>query len=76
MSGTGLSEGDFVLISSNVEDEDNAKLYVWNGSDFNFISDLSGTQGIKGERDHKVLREIPVPKGPRVTLRLLTIPKP
>ena len=27
-SGTDTSEGDFVMIVSNVEDEDNAKLYV------------------------------------------------
>lgn len=65
MSGTGLSEGDFVLISSNVEDEDNAKLYVWNGSDFNFISDLSGTQGIKGERGPQGVKGDTGAKGPK-----------
>lgn len=49
MTGDGLSDGDFVMVSSDVEDVDNAKLYIWNGKQFNFISDLSGSQGIKGE---------------------------
>lgn len=42
--------GDFVMIASNVDDADNAKLYVRsNTSDlFTFITDLSGAQGIQG----------------------------
>lgn len=41
----------FVMISSNVNDPDNAKLYVRTDSavsGFNFITDFSGTQGIQG----------------------------
>lgn len=47
---TNVAEGKFVLITSNVEDEDNAKLYVKGASDFTFLTDLSGAQGIKGEK--------------------------
>lgn len=46
--GSGFEDGDFALISSNTQDEDNAKLYVWNGSQFNFMTDMSGSQGIQG----------------------------
>lgn len=49
-SGTDTSEGDFVMIVSNVEDEDNAKLYVKGADSFTFISDLSGSQGMKGDK--------------------------
>ena len=47
--GEGFEDGDFTLISSTVEDPDNAKLYVWDGSQFNYVGDLSGAQGIKGD---------------------------
>ena len=46
--GNGFEDGDFALISSNVNDEDNAKLYVWNGTEFTFVTDMSGAQGIQG----------------------------
>lgn len=49
MSGDGLSDGDFVMIASNVNDPDNASLYTWTGQEFKFMSDLSGAQGIKGD---------------------------
>jgi hypothetical protein len=38
----------FVMIASNVEDPDNAKLYVRTDSDFRFITDFSGAQGLQG----------------------------
>ncbi len=39
-----------VLIDTgNVEDEDNAKLYIKDTTGFLFLTDLSGAQGIKGE---------------------------
>jgi hypothetical protein len=46
--------GDFVLITSNPEDPDNAKLYVRTssstpGEEFNYLTDMSGAQGMKGE---------------------------
>lgn len=44
-----IAEGSFVIISSNVEDEDNAKLYVKGAEAYSFITDLSGATGIKGD---------------------------
>lgn len=49
MNGTGLKTGDFVMISSTIEDPDNAKLYLWNGMGFTFVTDMSGATGIKGD---------------------------
>lgn len=49
MTGTGLTTGDFVIISSTIEDPDNAKLYLWNGTGFTFVTDMSGATGIKGD---------------------------
>ena len=48
MKGDNLSAGDFVMITSNVDDPDNADLYIWNGKEFKFIADLSGAQGVQG----------------------------
>lgn len=45
-----VQQGKFVLIASNTEDADNAKLYVKGATDFTFLTDLSGAQGIKGEK--------------------------
>lgn len=45
-----VPDGSFVLIASNVEDEDNAKMYVKAGSSFTFLTDMSGAQGMKGEQ--------------------------
>ncbi len=45
--------GKMVMISSSVEDEDNAKLYVRNDYGFGFVTDLSGAAGIKGEKGNK-----------------------
>ena len=43
--------GKFVCIASNTEDPDNAKLYVKNSQgSFTFLTDLSGAQGIKGDK--------------------------
>lgn len=48
-SGSDVSVGEFVLISTgNVEDEDNAKLYVKGSSQYDYITDLSGATGIQG----------------------------
>lgn len=49
--GTDVTEGQFVLINTgNVEDEDNAKLYVKGATQYDFLIDLSGSAGIKGEQ--------------------------
>lgn len=48
-TGTDIREGAFVLISSNVEDPDNARMYVCTGyRTYSFVTDLSGSQGIQG----------------------------
>jgi hypothetical protein len=49
MNGDGFSDGDFTMIASDVNDPDDGKLYVWNGTSFTYVADLSGSQGIKGE---------------------------
>jgi len=49
MTGDGFSDGDFTMIASDVNDQDDGKLYVWNGTSFTYIADLSGSQGIKGD---------------------------
>lgn len=50
----GVKEGQFVLINTgNVDDADNAKLYVKGSSQYDFITDLSGSAGIKGEKGEK-----------------------
>ena len=44
-----MNVGDYVMIASTVEVEDNAKLYVKGDSQWIFITDFSGATGIKGE---------------------------
>lgn len=45
---SNISSGEFAIISSNAEDENNSKLYLWTGSAYQYITDLSGAQGIQG----------------------------
>lgn len=63
MNSGGLTKGDFVMISSTVEDPDNAKLYLWNGTDFTFITDMSGATGIKGDDGQQGIQGEQGPKG-------------
>ena len=49
-SNSELKEFDFVIINSNVDDEDNSKLYMKGESSFVFITDLSGAAGIQGPK--------------------------
>lgn len=50
----GVAQGSFVLIDTgNVDDEDNAKLYVKGTSAYTYLTDLSGAQGMKGEQGAK-----------------------
>lgn len=47
----GIEEGDFVLINTDdVSDPDNAKLYVKGPTGWQFVTDLSGAQGIQGPK--------------------------
>ena len=45
-----IAEGDFVLVNTgDVEDPDNAKLYVKAGGDYEFLVDMSGAIGFTGK---------------------------
>lgn len=58
----GLEIGAIVAIASEVNQEDNAKLYVKTAEGYAFLVDMSGARGIQGERG---------PKGdPGLTFRL------
>jgi hypothetical protein len=49
-SPSGIAPGEFAIIDTDdVEDPENSKLYLWTGTSYNFVTDLSGEQGIKGE---------------------------
>lgn len=44
-----VPEGAFVVIETgNVEDEENARLYIKGADKFSFVTDLSGAQGMQG----------------------------
>lgn len=45
-----MNIGDYVMIASNVEVEDNAKLYTKTEREWVFITDFSGANGIQGEQ--------------------------
>lgn len=72
-----VSVGQFVLIDTgNVDDEDNAKLYVKGETQYTYITDLSGAtgmqgpqgiQGIQGEQGDQGIQGVqgdPGPQGP------------
>ena len=44
----GLALNDFVAIVSNVEDEDNASIYIKGETEYVFLMDLSGATGLTG----------------------------
>lgn len=45
----GVKVGQFVMINTgNVQDADNAKLYCKGSTKYDFITDLSGSQGVQG----------------------------
>lgn len=50
-SSDGVPLGGFALINTdNVDDEDNAKLFVKRESGYSYLIDMSGSKGIKGEK--------------------------
>ena len=62
-SNTDVNIGEFVLINTgNVEDEDNAKLFVKTETEYSFITDLSGSAGIQGPQG---IQGIAGPIGPQ-----------
>lgn len=50
-ANSDVKVGAYVLINTgNVEDEDNAKLFVKTETDFSYITDMSGSAGIQGPK--------------------------
>ena len=50
----GVLEGQFVVIDTgNVEDEDNAKLYLKGKTAYSYVTDLSGATGLQGPKGDK-----------------------
>ena len=46
---TGITAGQFAVIETgSVQDADNAKLYLWSGTAYSYVTDLSGAAGITG----------------------------
>ena len=65
-SGTGIVAGEFGLVETgNVEDADNGKLYLWNGSAYTFVTDLSGSTGVTGPQGPQGATGATGPQGPR-----------
>lgn len=46
--GTDVEEGEFVIINTDVNDEDNAKLYCKGAAAYEFVCDMSGVIGADG----------------------------
>lgn len=60
----GVAIGGFVVIDTgNVEDEDNAKLYVKGNTAYMFVTDLSGATGLQGPPGAQGIQGIQGPKG-------------
>ena len=70
LDSPNIPQGSFVLITSNVEDEDNAKIYVKTASNLQFITDLSGAKGIKGDKGEQGLQGLKGDNGvtPNITI--------
>jgi hypothetical protein len=46
---TGIVAGEFAIIETgSVEDADNSRLYLWTGTVYTYVTDLSGAAGITG----------------------------
>ncbi len=46
---SNTNKNDMAIISSSVEEDDTAKLYINNGTEWGYLCDLSGVQGAKGD---------------------------
>ena len=58
-----LSEGDFAIIDSTVNDADNAKLFVWTGGKASLVTDMSGAQGVQGPQGKQGVQGAQGPQG-------------
>lgn len=64
-TGSDVELYDFVIITSNVDDPDNAKLYMKVSNGWSFITDLSGAQGIQGPQGIQGVKGDTGSQGPR-----------
>jgi hypothetical protein len=61
---TNIACGEFALINTNnVDDEENARLYMWNGTTYVYMLDLSGQHGIQGIQGVPGIQGVAGPKG-------------
>ena len=50
-SPSGIATGEFAIIENgSLTDAENSRLYLWNGTVYSFVSDLSGTIGFTGSK--------------------------
>ena len=50
-SPSGIATGEFAIIENgSLTDAENSRLYLWNGTVYSFVSDLSGTIGFPGSK--------------------------
>lgn len=63
---SGISAGEFAVISTgSANDEDNAKLFLWTGSGWTYITDLSGADGMQGPQGPTGAQGIQGEQGPQ-----------
>lgn len=62
-SGTDVAVGEFVIIQSNTEDVDNAKIFIKTDTAYSFVVDMSGSQGIQGPQGIQGIQGVQGPKG-------------
>lgn len=62
-NGEDVAIGEFVLINTDINDEDNSKLFVKTDVEFRFLTDLSGAQGIQGPKGETGEQGIQGPRG-------------
>jgi len=62
---SGISAGEFAVISTgSANNEDNAKLFLWTGSGWTYITDLSGADGMQGPQGPTGAQGIQGEQGP------------
>lgn len=58
----GILAGEFAIINS-VTEPDNGQLFLWDGSEYTFMVDLSGSQGVQGPQGPQGAQGIQGPQG-------------
>lgn len=62
-AGTDVAVGEFVIIQSNTEDVDNAKIFIKTDTAYSFVVDMSGSQGIQGPAGPQGIQGVQGEKG-------------